>query len=156
MQVMAAYIDQNPVRAGLVEGAEEYRWSGWGAAMAGEKEAVAGLCDVVGCGLSQWEGRGREAYGMWVSEKRRQVRTKKAKGDQMPDDKEQPGLIDRVRAFSVGLAVGSEAFVEEVFDKHRDLFGVKRNKGARPLDARGGLLSGALHALRDLRRGHNN
>jgi hypothetical protein len=57
----------------------------------------------------------------------------------------------RVRAFSAGVAMGSEAFVEEVFQQRRDWFGQKRETGARPLDGGGGLLSGTLRALRDLR-----
>lgn len=36
---MAAYIDLNPVRAGIVTKAEDYRWSGYGAAMGGDEKA---------------------------------------------------------------------------------------------------------------------
>jgi hypothetical protein len=150
LKVMAAYVDLNPVRAELVEKAGEYRWSGWGAALGGDKEAVAGLCDVVGCGVSQWEVRGREAYGMWVSETRRQVRARKAtKAGE--DESAERGLMATIRAFSGGLAVGSEAFVEEIFSGRRDLFGPKRKKGARPLVG-GGDWTAPLCALRDLRR----
>ncbi len=35
LRVVGAYIELNPVRAGLVERAEAYRWSGYGAAMGG-------------------------------------------------------------------------------------------------------------------------
>ena len=144
LQVMAAYIDLNPVRAGLVAGAEEYRWSGWGEALAGEKEAVAGLCDVVGCRVSQWEVRGKVAYGMWVGERRRVE-------DEDEDYMGRGSLLRRVRAFSAGVAVGSEGFVEAVFGERRGLFGPDRETGARPVDGGGGLLSGWLFALRDLR-----
>ncbi|MFT5188909.1 MAG: hypothetical protein ACI9DF_001628 [Verrucomicrobiales bacterium] len=34
---MAAYIDLNPVRAGLVNDPKDYRWSGYGEAVAGNK-----------------------------------------------------------------------------------------------------------------------
>jgi hypothetical protein len=137
---MAAYIDLNPVRAELVEQAGDYRWSGWSGAMGGDKEAMEGLCDVVGCGVSQWETRGKAAYGLWVSETRRQVRARKAKGGEASE----MDLMETIRAFSGGLAVGSEGFVEEVFGERRDLFGPKRERGARPL-------AGELCALRDLR-----
>jgi hypothetical protein len=40
---MAAYIDLNPVRAGLVKEPEEYRWCGYGEAVLGVKEAMDGL-----------------------------------------------------------------------------------------------------------------
>jgi putative transposase len=101
----------------------------------------------VGCGVSQWETRGKAAYGLWVSETRRQVRARKAKGGEATE----MDLMETIRAFSGGLAVGSEGFVEEVFSGRRDLFGPKRKIGARPLDGVG-FLSGALCALRDLRR----
>ena len=44
---MAAYIDLNPVRAGLVADPKDYRWSGYGAAMAGRRRAKEGLQKVV-------------------------------------------------------------------------------------------------------------
>ena len=42
----------------------------------------------------------------------------------------------RVRYFSDGVVLGSRGFVEEVFAKHREQFGVKRKTGARKM--RGG------------------
>ncbi len=103
------------------------------------------------CGVSQWETRGQAAYGLWVSETRRQVRAwaRKAKGGEAAE----VDLMETIRACSGGLAEGSEGFVEEVFGERRDLFGPKRERerGARPLAGGVGLLSGALHALRDFR-----
>jgi putative transposase len=43
LQTMAAYIDLNPVRAGLVADPKEYRFCGYAEAVAGRKRAVAGL-----------------------------------------------------------------------------------------------------------------
>jgi hypothetical protein len=60
-------------------------------------------------------------------------------------------LTERIRAFSGGVAVGSEAFVEEVFNERRDLFGEKRKRGARRVVKGKGPLKAALCALRDLR-----
>jgi putative transposase len=42
-KTMAAYIDLNPVRAGIVEDPADYRWSSYGEAMGGRKKARAGL-----------------------------------------------------------------------------------------------------------------
>jgi hypothetical protein len=53
--VDAASVAGQSVRAELVESAEEYRWSGWSAALAGDKEAIAGLCDLMQCGEEGWE-----------------------------------------------------------------------------------------------------
>jgi hypothetical protein len=54
------------------------------------------------------------------------------------------------------VAVGGKNFVEEVFRERRELFGPKRESGARPLDGGGGMLPGALRALRDLRQRKNS
>ena len=42
-RVVAAYIDLNPIRAAMVEDPLDYRWSSYGAAVRGDKEAVEGL-----------------------------------------------------------------------------------------------------------------
>lgn len=43
LQTMAAYIDLNPVRAGLVDDPKEYRFCGYAEAVSGRKEAIAAL-----------------------------------------------------------------------------------------------------------------
>lgn len=43
LQTMAAYIDLNPVRAGLVEDPKDYRFCGYAEAVAGERHALSGL-----------------------------------------------------------------------------------------------------------------
>jgi len=39
----------------------------------------------------------------------------------------------RVRYFTDGLAIGSDRFVEEVFESNREKFGPRRRNGARKL-----------------------
>ncbi len=46
LQIMAAYIDLNPVRAGIVEDPKEYRFCGYAEAVAGEKMAGLGLAFI--------------------------------------------------------------------------------------------------------------
>ena len=46
LQTMAAYIDLNPVRAGLVEDPKDYRWCGYAEAVAGSEWARQGLTVV--------------------------------------------------------------------------------------------------------------
>ena len=58
LRTMAAYIDLNPVRAGIVEDPKDYRWSGYGEAMGGGAAARLGLCGVVG-----HADRGENAWG---------------------------------------------------------------------------------------------
>jgi len=47
LRAVANYIHCNPVRAKMVESAEDYRWSGLGAAVLGDKRAIRGL-SVIG------------------------------------------------------------------------------------------------------------
>ena len=65
-RTVAAYIDLNPVRAGIVSDPAEYRWSSYGEAIAGGKRAQAGLVRAIeqrvqGKGKSGKSGDSREA-----------------------------------------------------------------------------------------------
>jgi hypothetical protein len=53
-----------------------------------------------------------------------------------------------VRYFHDGVAIGSRAFLEEVFRNHRENFGPKRKEGARRMR---GADWGELMAMRDVR-----
>lgn len=55
-RTVAAYIDLNPVRAGIVEDPAEYRWSSYGEAMGGGKKARAGLVRALGTGMGMRTG----------------------------------------------------------------------------------------------------
>ncbi len=57
LRTMAAYIDLNPVRAGMVQDPADYRWSGYAEAMAGKARARRGLVRIIG--QMAWP-RGRE------------------------------------------------------------------------------------------------
>ena len=45
---MAAYIELNPVRAGMVADPADYRWSGYSEAMAGKARSRRGLVRIIG------------------------------------------------------------------------------------------------------------
>ena len=62
LRTMAAYIDLNPLRAGLVEDPREYRWSGYAEAVAGSRRARRGLCRVLEMPQDHWKEGGAEAY----------------------------------------------------------------------------------------------
>jgi len=75
LRVMAVYIDLNPVRAGMVERPEDYRWSSYGEAMlpvakgkvgGGRELARSGICRVLQKNRSMG-GRLKEsdAYELW-------------------------------------------------------------------------------------------
>jgi REP element-mobilizing transposase RayT len=48
LRTMAAYIDLNPVRAGMVADPADYRWSGYAEAMAGKARSRRGLVRIIG------------------------------------------------------------------------------------------------------------
>jgi hypothetical protein len=159
---VAAYIDLNPVRAGLVKDPASYRWSGYGQAVRGKAEARCGLSAVYGFARNEWKRIGafyRELLYLEGVERRNPagkllragVNTESSGRDRANGGTEGKikRLAKRVRYFSEGCAVGSREFLEEVYERNRDLLGSRRQSGARKL--RGIEWKGAeIYALRDL------
>ena len=155
LEAVAAYIDLNPVRAGLVEDPKDYRFCGYAAAVAGNALARKGLMSFlrqpswgecaaayrirlfVGGGVAHQSGK--------VVLDREKIKEVIAQGGELSLGQV---LRLRVRHMSDGVALGSRAFVNEVFARHRDRFGPKRKDGARPIRA---LKAYGLTALRNLR-----
>jgi len=57
-QVLAAYIDLNPVRAGIVQDPKDYRWCGYAEALAGHRRAREGIQRVMYESGTDAAGRG--------------------------------------------------------------------------------------------------
>jgi REP element-mobilizing transposase RayT len=72
-KAMAAYIDLNPVRAGIVEDPADYRWSSYAEALAGGKKARAGLVRALRVRDSDLreDSAAGEEDGSFASEKKR-------------------------------------------------------------------------------------
>jgi putative transposase len=161
LSTMAAYIDLNPVRAHLVQDPGEYRYSGYGEAVGGSRQARRGLRQVM---------QSLDQAGVWSSVHaayRKLVYTEgQARGVSEAGGPTKPGfraeqveavlkangkltmqqaLHCRVRYFSDGLVLGSRAYVDDTFLRHRQRFGARRRTGARPLRM---MDSGGLPALR--------
>ena len=180
-RTMAAYIDLNPVRAGMVSDPEEYRWSSYGEAVGGGpkgngKKAREGLVRAcmsdsgVGFEAERWRevsriyrrtmglALGRKS-GKAVMEKRvvrRQMNVAEAletedNGTALPDLKLAAMLRCRVRYFTDGAVIGSKAFVNEAFAAARQRFTERRKDGARRLKGNGKAAAGVLWSMRDLR-----
>ena len=141
LSTMAAYIDLNAVRVGLVEDPRDYRFCGYGEAVAGEQEARAGIAHIAEI-LGQaggWAVQSR-SYRKYLF---MQAGTHTKKGRKVREEKieqvlEAGGKLSkaellqcRVRYFSDGVVLGSKAFVEDVFLEHRGEFGLRRKTGAR-------------------------
>jgi putative transposase len=150
VKAMAAYIDLNPLRAGLVSDSRDYSWCGYGEACAGKRKAQRGLCRVTGRAVDGWETQGVETvYAGLLSGVDWETGQRREAGGRTGPDPSQAGttqpeaalpgenlsmakmLKGRVRAFSESLVLGSKEFVEEVFQANRSFFGAKRKEGAR-------------------------
>ena len=169
LRTMAAYIDLNPVRSGLVEDPMDYRWCGYAEALGGSKRARRALCVALGIEVAEWEASGQKAYrflllgeGIEAGEdeqkiEKREGRTFRRRGmkraDALAELQEGKSLSKsdllrcRVRYFSDGLVLGSRDFVEKAFAEKREWFGAKRKTGARGLPIK----EGGLFSLRDLK-----
>ncbi len=170
LATMAAYIDLNPVRAGLVKDPKDYRWSGYGEAVAGRKRARQGLQAIA----RALHGGGEEGTGT-----KRSLETYRRylylEGDERREGVGEDGRLVRgalsaeevakvlkakgrlavgayvrcrVRYFCDGAVLGGREFVEGIYRAYRERFGPKRRSGARAMR---GLAEGTLFTLRDLR-----
>ncbi len=166
LRAVAAYINLNPVRAGLVENPEDYRWCSYAAAVAGVKGARSGLASAVtGKAGSPWRvvsaeyrkllfGYGLERVGGGTVEGR-QNRRRGFSAERIEQVWKEGGRLPlavalrcRVRYFTDGAVLGSKAFVDGFFERNREGFGPRRESGARPLR---GAQWGSIRTLRDLR-----
>jgi REP element-mobilizing transposase RayT/general stress protein YciG len=152
--LVSAYVDLNPVRAGMVDDPGDYQWSGYGAAMRGGALALEGIKKIVmecldsprlGETPEQEMRRALERYRMYLFEKgEAREASEDGTGGRLGIDPERVeevlrkgGKLSAFEAsrcrnlyFTEGLAVGSEDFVEEVFERYRGQFGARRTKGA--------------------------
>ena len=165
LSTIAAYIDLNPVRAGIVKDPADYRWSGYGEACGGSASARQGIHAVQSFRRqtqdASWSGTvaAYRAFLYTHGEERRDeggrllrvgfsaedARTVIDQGGRMP----LPDLLRcRVRYFRDGLAFGSKMFVDGVFERNRTHFGAKRKTGARRMRF---CLTEELCTARDLR-----
>ncbi|WP_395741413.1 transposase [Prosthecobacter sp.] len=154
LRTMAAYIDLNPVRAGLVKNAQDYRWCGYAEALGGSRRAQRGLCRALGKPVDGWRtaavaeayrdlledsGRGpsvpqtEQTVQSGVTSSSSPPTTESARATLAAHGKLTPAELVRlrVRYFSDGLVLGSKAFVEGIFTAQRDQFSPKRKQGAR-------------------------
>jgi putative transposase len=178
---IAAYIDLNPVRAGMVSDPADYRWSSYGEAVGGgargngrkSREGLVRACfshEGVGFEVQKWKETSRiyrRTMGLALERKsgnamvqksvvRAQMNTAEAleaaeNGTVLADLKLAGMLRCRVRYFTDGAVIGSKTFVNEAFVAARGRFTEKRKDGARRLKGSGVAAAGVLWSVRDLR-----
>ncbi len=165
LMTMAAYIDLNPIRAGMVEKPEAYRWSGYAEATGGRRMAQSALRAVVEThqrvpmtlekALAKYRellyGEGEKTSAGQNGETGRKGMTR----ERVQEVIETKGKLSRwemlrckVRYFTDGVALGTKEFVNQVFQAERHRFGPKRETGARRMRH---VEAGDLRTLRDLR-----
>ncbi len=180
-RTIAAYIDLNPVRAGMVSDPAEYRWSSYGEAVGGGtkgngKKAREGLVRAcmsrqgAGFEADRWKEVSRiyrRAMGLALGRKSGRAEVDRSKVDPTLNTEEALAATEngtvlselgmakmlrcRVRYFTDGALIGSKEFVNEAFAGARDRFTEKRKDGARKLRGSGTPAAGVLWSVRDLR-----
>jgi len=147
LRTMAAYIDLNAVRAGLVKDPKDYRWCGYADALGGSRRAQRGLCKALGKPVDGWKSADAAAeYRCLLHAEGREVKdaqnekvvsrgvtTESVRAVLAEKGKLSPAELVRlrVRYFTGGVVLGSKEFVEGIFDSQREHFGPKRKQGAR-------------------------
>ena len=153
---VAAYIDLNPVRAGLCEDPKEYRYCGYAEAVAGGRTARAGLLRVMESG--DWRAAAKDyrvilfgqAYftdaGGAAGVPEEKLEAVRRRGGALTLSEQ---LRCRVRYFTAGAAIGSKAYVAALMRERVDFVGARRKTG--PSRMRGAALR-EFYSLRGLRR----
>ena len=180
-RTIAAYIDLNPVRAGMVTDPAAYRWSSYGEAVGGGskgwgKKAREGLVRAClsdrGAGFEpgKWSEVSRihrRLMGIALGRRRGLAEVDKQtsrsglnaaeslagndNGTVLPDLGISAMLRCRVRYFTDGAVIGSRDFVNEAFAGARERFPARRRDGARRMRGTGAAAAGVLWSMRDLR-----
>jgi hypothetical protein len=156
LMTMAAYIDLNPIRANMVAKVEGYRWCGYAAAVGGNPLARRGLGRILttsdhvsGSDFEEKWPETAAAYRLWlyhegeereIPEKGRVNRKKGFSQGEVEKEEARQGQMTiaeairhRVRYMTDGAVMGSESFVNRVFERNRMKFGKTRQSGAREM-----------------------
>jgi len=146
MQAMAAYIDLNPVRAGLVKDPKQYRFCGYAEAVSGQQQASHGIKRVMRT-LHIPDGEAIAAYRSILFargsvEKAGNAHIPKRLADGvLKKQKGELALLEsfqnRVRFFTESLILGSEPFLKEMMKDPRCALtkSGRRRKTRTPLGA---------------------
>lgn len=147
LATMAAYIDLNPVRAGIVDDPLDYVWSGYGEANAGSRRAKRGICKALNLPQDSWEARVLPRYriylfdqGIEVGDERRPSghRKRGVKPEAGIKIQGEKGVVpvarhlrQRISSFSNGIAVGSENFVRRMAARYQGEMGRQKKREPR-------------------------
>ena len=138
LRTMAFYIDLNPVRAGLVADPKDYRFCGYGEAVAGNAVARVGLCQVHGGKWQQAHAAHRIGlFGTGSAPRLAGSTIAPATFQKVLRQKGQLPLSTvlrcRVRYFTDSAVLGSQAFVAMHLAAYRRRYGARQRSAPRPL-----------------------
>ncbi|MCC5841025.1 MAG: hypothetical protein JJT96_12990, partial [Opitutales bacterium] len=146
-RMVAAYIDLNPVRAGLVADAGAYGYCGFGEACGGGTAARRGIARIEGqmVWATKWHERyrARLCSRMGPGTRPRRASNHSPSGETGGEDRQgsavaqRSGLLSKIRAFSESWVVGSVAWVES-FCAADGWLGFRRGRKPKPLVEDGG------------------
>jgi hypothetical protein len=134
VEMVAAYIDLNPVRAGIVEDPKDYRYSGYGEAMSGVSRSRKGLMKAM-YEDNDWkvalEGYRELLFGKGVVvRKPGQLVINDQLAQRVLNERGRLSRSEllrcRIRYFSEGLIIGGKRFIEECYEGYCDNFERKR------------------------------
>jgi len=168
---IAAYIDLNPVRAGIINDPKDYHWCGYAEAVAGKKSARTGLGAILNHAFfginrqTSWRsiapryrlllyGHGEERQSDAHSGKRKRPGMSRTEVEEVLKAGGKLEIREvlrcKIRYLTDGMAIGSGEFLQQIFEENRERFSDKRQTGGRTM--KGSNWEG-LQSLRDLQSG---
>src|SRR6478735_1066729 len=171
-RIVAAYIDLNPVRAGIVEDPKDYPWCGYARAVVGEKDCVNGITSL--WGRSRGVKAAMAEHRMFLFEEGSEEKTQDGKtqdprtgewktrvgidAQKLWEERRRGGRLPmavmlrlRTRYLVDGAVVGRGEFVKRVTGGSVAGSGEKSDGKGKPGKKMRFGEWGGLHALRDLR-----
>ncbi len=157
IQTVALYVDLNCVRAGLANDPKDYRFCGYGEAVAGSKVAREGIRAIYGPRASWADAHAAHRtalFGTGTTTKEHAQAITPAAFEKVLAQKGQLPLANvlrcRVRYFTDGAVLGSHAFVAMHLAAYRQRHGARERTAPRPLSPITDW--GGLTSLRGLRK----
>jgi hypothetical protein len=156
LQTVAAYIDLNPVRAGLTQDPKDYRFCGYAEAVAGNQTLRSSLASV----FEEKEWRAAHNYYrqlLYGSGGKAKNNAASLSAEQVNKVIKEKGSLSaaelvrcRVRYFTDGAVLGSKEFIAEQLSRYCQRTGRQENLDPQPLPTVSGMEG--LATLRDLHR----
>jgi REP element-mobilizing transposase RayT len=143
IETMALYIDLNCVRAGLVEDPKDYRFCGYGEAVAAASEnhpARRGIGAICGAARSWAEVQSHYREALFGTGSAPRAQGKALSAESFEQVLKRKGRLPlstvlrcRVRYFSDGVVLGSQAYVQEKLSAYTQRHGRREKSSPHPL-----------------------